>query len=62
MLLAAQKKTPLTHVLCFDLSEFLQGFEYLLKSSLQLLNTPKEERQANAVRRGGEGRGVKSGD
>lgn len=36
MLLAAQKKTPLALVLCFDLFEFLQGFEYLLKSSLQL--------------------------
>lgn len=47
MLLAAQKKTALAPVLRFDLFEFLQGFEYLLKKLSAALNAPKEEREAN---------------
>lgn len=61
MLLAVQKKTPLALALCFNLFEFLQGFEYLLKSSLQLWKHQKRKgKQMQGG--GGEGKGVKSED
>lgn len=61
MLLAVQMKTPLALVLSSDLLEFLQGFEYLLKISLQL--GTHQKRKGKRIQGGeGEGKGAKSED